>query len=55
MAEKEKLKVGDVIPIQQVVGFRVIKKIIDDEPVWVDVEKQFEAEVLSSIFKEAKN
>jgi len=49
--QKQNLNVGDIIPIQQVIGFQVVKRIENDEPVVIEVQTQFEAEMLSAAFK----
>ena len=52
MEEKtEKAKVGDIKPIYQIVGFEVVKRLEGEEPIVITVEKPFEAEVLSALFK----
>jgi len=52
----EKIKEGDIRPIYKLVGFEVCKKASEkeEEQIWVQTEKQDQAEVLSSIFKNQK-
>ena len=50
--EENKLQIGDIIPIQQVVGFEVVKRFDDKgEPVTISTQSQSEAEILSRLFK----
>ena len=49
--EKKVFSVGDINPIYQVVGFEVVKRIKNGEPVVIQTQSQSEAEILSALFR----
>ena len=49
---KSSYSVGDIIPIQQTVGYQVVKEINEDNrPIVTTAEKLSEAEILSFIYQ----
>lgn len=53
---KKKIEEGDIRPVYQHVGFEVCKKASEKEgeQVWVQTEKQADAEILSFVFKNSE-
>ena len=52
----EKFKEGDIRPVYKLAGFEVCKRASEKEleQIWVQTEKQSEAEILSFVFKNKK-
>ena len=51
--EKNSVKIGDIYPINQLVGYRVVKSIDkNNKPIITETDKFSEAEILSFIYKE---
>ncbi|MBA7493886.1 hypothetical protein ES702_04451 [subsurface metagenome] len=52
----KKFEEGDIRPVYQQIGFEVCKKASEKEAeqVWMQVEKESEAEILSFIFRNQK-
>lgn len=51
--QEEEIKVGDIRPIYNVVGFHVCKVVADkpEDSEWIQVEKVSEAEILSNMYR----
>jgi len=53
IAKESEYNIGDIIPVQQVVGYQVIKSIGEDGvPSVISTEKLSEAEILSFIYQQ---
>jgi len=49
---KSSYKAGDIIPIQDIIGYNVVKKLNKfGQPIVISTEKLSEAEILSFIYK----
>lgn len=54
---EEKIKEGDIRPVFQQVGWEICKKASEKkiDQIWVQTDKQSEAEMMSFIFKNQKS
>ncbi len=50
---KSKFQIGDIIPIQTITGYQVVKEFNEDnEPLVIPCERLIDAEILSHLYKE---